>query len=431
MSGPAPVQSRPGTVFGARFADNRLVSVTDLRKITGVWMSRIVAAAWLIAGTAVLMLAGCRGGPSSLPRSTTAYFQTPAASPAPLIPAPEPAIFSPLPATVLSEPWTVATPAPLPTVPIPAEAPSISLTAATAPRWPSNWVNAWIALESWSQFNGLNKPRQLTAGIEAAYALQTGRGALMVKMGSHAVRLGGVEFWLGFAPKLIRGLPYIHSLDARKTLQPLLSQVPPVPATTRTVVIDPGHGGKDSGTRSAINGEYEKFYALDCARRLQRLLEASNWRVILTRTNDTFLPLPDRAALAERVKADLFLSIHFNSGTGNGAQAGIETYCLTPNGMPSNLLREAGDDPRETHPNNAFDEQNFLLASRVHCSVLEATSAGDRGVRRARFMGVLRPQGRPAVLVEAGYLTTPADERKIATSSYRQSIAEGIARALE
>lgn len=298
--------------------------------------------------------------------------------------------------------------------------------------WPSNWVNAWIALESWSAFNGLTRPRQLSTGLEAAFALETGRGPLLMKMGSHAVRVGGIEYWLGFAPKLIHGLPYVHALDARKTLQPLLA-APQTPVTDnrRVVVIDPGHGGKDSGAKSMANGEYEKNYALDCARRLQRLLKAAGWQVILTRTNDTYLTLPDRVAIADRAQADLFLSLHFNSGTGNGAQAGVETYCLTPSGMPSTLLREMSDDPRERHPNNAFDEQNFQLATRVHRSVLAVTGASDRGVRRARFMGVLRSQSRPAVLVEAGYLTNPNEARKIATPAYRQSIAEGIAKALE
>ena len=149
------------------------------------------------------------------------------------------------------------------------------------------------------------------------------------------------------------------------------------------------------------------------------------------RVKITYLTLPDRVAIADRAKADLFLSLHFNSGTGNGAQAGVETYCLTPSGMPSTLLRETSDDPREQHPNNAFDDQNFYLATRVHRSVIGTTGASDRGVRRARFMGVLRNQSRPSVLVEAGYLTNPNEARKIATPAYRQSIAEGIAKALE
>ena len=348
--------------------------------------------------------------------------------------APSQTVTPPLPTVDVSEPLTVAPPVPLvlpPTIPESTQ-PSRPSAPIMGQSWPSNWANAWIALESWGAFNSLSKPRQLSTGLGATYALETGRGPLLMKMGTHAVRLGGVEYWLGFAPKLIRGLPYVHALDARKTLQPLLAAPPPPFAENRrVVVIDPGHGGKDSGAKSSTNGEYEKHYALDCARRLQHLLEAAGWLVILTRTNDTYLTLPERVAIADRAKADLFLSLHFNSGTGNGAQAGVETYCLTPSGMPSTLLRETGDDPREQHPNNAFDEQNFQLATRVHRSVLAVTGASDRGVRRARFMGVLRNQIRPAVLIEAGYLTNPNEARKVATPAYRQSIAQGIARALE
>jgi N-acetylmuramoyl-L-alanine amidase len=254
---------------------------------------------------------------------------------------------------------------------------------------------------------------------------------MTVRLGNRAAAYGGLEFWLGFAPKLIRGLPYVHSLDARKTLQPLLGEPSPFAWAGRTVAIDPGHGGKDSGARSCVNGEYEKQYTLDLAKRLQRLLLANGWNAVLTRSNDTYVALGDRVAVADQIKADLFLSLHFNSGAGSGAQFGIETYCLTPSGMPSNLLRNEGDDPRQRHPNNAFDEENFQLALRVHRAVLMAAGTSDRGVRRARFMGVLRGQTRPAILIEAGYLTNPAEARKIATAAHRQTLAEGIARGLE
>ena len=396
-------------------------------------MFRIARGPMSVVGVVALcLLAGCRSGSPALQRGTTDYLST-HAEPA-LVLAPALTVTPPLPAVTLSEPLTVVAPAPLVLPPnVPEAAPRSPVSAPVMGQsWPSNWVNAWIALESWSAFNGLTRPRQLSTGLEAAFALETGRGPLLMKMGSHAVRVGGIEYWLGFAPKLIRGLPYVHALDARKTLQPLLA-APPLPFTEsrRVVVIDPGHGGKDSGAKSLANGEYEKNYALDCSRRLQRLLEAAGWQVIMTRTNDTYLTLPERVAIADRAKADLFLSLHFNSGTGNGAQAGVETFCLTPRGMPSTLLREASDDPREHHPNNAFDDLNFYLATRVHRSVLAATGAGDRGVRRARFMGVLRGQNRPAVLIEAGYLTNQAEARKVATPAYRQSIAQGIAKALE
>jgi len=323
----------------------------------------------------------------------------------------------------------VAPPAPLPEVPPETNA-AHSVVPGTGPTWPREWVNVWLPLESWSRFNGLEKPVQFGGGNDAVFVVQTTNGALSLKIGKHTLRFDGQDFWLGFAPKIIKGFPYVHSIDARKTLQPLLGARWQLAKPARTIVIDPGHGGKDSGARSCFNGEYEKDYALDWARRLAPLLRERGWNVVLTRTNDIFLTLPDRVAVADRALADVFLSLHFNSGSGDGAQAGVETYCLTPTGMRSSLLR-GQDDPREAHPNNAHDDQNFQLATVLHRSLLKATGAPDRSVGRARFMGVLRGQSRPAVLIEGGYLTNPEEARKIATAAHRQALAEGVAQALE
>ena len=359
---------------------------------------------WL-AALAVIAVAGCQttSGPVHSPESALATVTVP-------------------------EPLMVALPAPLPLPPVETNEPTV---ASSGPYWPREWVNAWVPLESWGRFNGLHKPVQLTGGTEALFQLQTSNGLMLLKMGSHTAHFGGQEYELGFAPRLIKGLPYLHSLDAQKTFQVLLSALFQLPRTNRTIVLDPGHGGKDSGTQSSVNNESEKHYTLDWARRLRRLLAAGGWNVVLTRTNDSDVSLAERVALADRVNADLFLSLHFNSGTPNRELSGLETYCLTPTGMPSNLLRGYEDDPRESHPNNAFDEQNVQLASRLHHSLLQATGAMDRGVRRARFMAVLRGQHRPAVLLEAGYLSNPGEARNIARPDYRQALADAVAKSLE
>jgi N-acetylmuramoyl-L-alanine amidase len=326
----------------------------------------------------------------------------------------------------------VAPPAPLELAPsVAAVAPPPPALAPAQPAWPSNWVNAWIPLESWSQFNGIEKPRRLNGGLEATYQLLTSNGTMSIQMGSQTLRFGGIDFWLGFAPRLIQGLPYVHAVDARKTMQPLAGRTWTSPQGNRTIVIDAGHGGKDSGTISCVNSEYEKQYTLDWAKRLERLLRAKGWNVVMTRSNDTFLSLAERVAVAQEANAGLFLSLHFNSGSGNGKLAGIETYCLAPTGMPSSLNRGFSDDVREWHPNNAFDDENLHLVTVLHRSLLSEVGATDREVGRARFLGVLRGQNRPAVLIEGGYLTNPDEARKISTSDYRQRLAEGIAKALE
>jgi len=115
----------------------------------------------------------------------------------------------------------------------------------------------------------------------------------------------------------------------------------------------------------------------------------------------------------------------------NARQAGVETYCLTPVGMPSSLVRDFEDDPKHVFSNNTFDAQNVQFAYRLHRTVLQCTQATDRGVRRARFMGVVRGQNRPAVLIEGGYLSNAAEARNIASSAYRQALAEAVGRALD
>jgi N-acetylmuramoyl-L-alanine amidase len=250
-------------------------------------------------------------------------------------------------------------------------------------------------------------------------------------MGSRVAVCNGLECWLGYAPQMFKGIPCIHWLDAQKTFQPWIGAPVYHFKRERTIVIDPGHGGKDSGANSVVKAAFEKDYTLDWALRLRWLLQTNGWRVLLTRTNDLEISLMDRVAVADRANADLFLSLHFNSGLPNRSLAGTETYCLTPVGLPSNLTRDYEDNPQHTFPNNAYDEQNFQLACRLHHFVVQSLCSPDRGVRRARFMAVLRTQNRPAVLLEAGYLSNPAEARKIVSAEYRQKLAEAVAKALE
>ena len=176
---------------------------------------------------------------------------------------------------------------------------------------------------------------------------------------------------------------------------------------------------------------FEKEFTLDWAKRLAPLLEQEGWRVFLTRTNDVAVSLADRVAFAEAHRANLFISLHFNSGEPDEKQNGLETYCLTPTGMPSTLTRGYADPWFENLPNNNFDAQNLRLAVKLHSALLGATGIEDRGVRRARFIGVLRGQKRPAILIEAGYLSNPHEAGLIENPAYRQTLAETVAAALK
>src|SRR5205807_6853892 len=102
----------------------------------------------------------------------------------------------------------------------------------------------------------------------------------------------------------------------------------------------------------------------------------------------------------EQHHADLFISLHFNSSAPDQTQTGLETYCLTPAGLPSTVTRGFADPTNAVYPNNMFDVRNLGLALRVHQAPLQVNGHKDRGIRHARFLGVLRNQDRPAVRSE-------------------------------
>jgi len=321
---------------------------------------------------------------------------------------------------VVTAPVAPVAPAP---APVPAPAP---------PSAPANQpAETWIPLSRWCQAKGLAAPCPVTVAGLAAYALSTPGGAILLRPGSRVTHWDGLEVRLGFAPQMMNGQPCIHTLDLKKTLEPLLEGAfLSCLKTNPTIVIDPGHGGHDPGTKGVLDYRGEKDFTLDWARRLGLLLAANGWQVFLTRNSDIDLSLANRIAFAEAHKADVFLSLHFNSAAPNDQQAGLETYCLTPTGMPSSVTRGFSDDPTLAFPNNAFDAQNLQLALHVHRALLQVNGRLDRGVRRARYLGVLRGQNRPAILVEGGYLSNPCEARRIADPAYRQMLAEAVAKAL-
>ena len=288
----------------------------------------------------------------------------------------------------------------------------------------------WISLREWTDRCALGAPDRGVAGGTTTYRITTRGGVCKLTIGSRLAQWNGTSVWLGFAPQIIHGEPRIHALDAEKNLMPLATMVPVPKTKTRTIVLDPGHGGSDGGTRGGGN-ELEKNYTLDWALRTERLLTNAGWRVFLTRRSDVDASLSDRIAVADRVHADLFISLHFNSTFPQTQPSGIETYCLTPTGAPSTLARGYFDDERAVFPNNAFDAANMEWAFRVHRSLLDQTQAHDDGIKRARFMGVLRYQGRPAILVEGGFLSNLRDAANIKSETYRESLARAVANALK
>lgn len=311
------------------------------------------------------------------------------------------------------------------TAPAPAPPPQKTPTPTVESR------DTWVPLARWCQANNLPQPNRLLVP-QPTYGLYTSSGSLIFRAGSRIANWNGMELRLGFAPQMIDNQIFLNALDLRKTVQPLLGGGAICPAkTNRVIVVDPGHGGEDSGAKSTLGSRYEKEFTLDWARRLGSVLSTKGWQVYLTRANDSELPLSNRVAVAEQRKADLFVSLHFNSAAPDNEQAGLETYCLTPTGMPSSLTRGFEDDATLTFPNNSFDGQNLQLACATHRALLRVNGNHDRGVRRARFPGVLRGQQRPAILIEGGYLSNPREARLISEPGYRQKLAQAVAEAIE
>jgi N-acetylmuramoyl-L-alanine amidase len=252
---------------------------------------------------------------------------------------------------------------------------------------------------------------------------------MVLDIGSRDATWNGVEIQLGFAPEFIDDQVFVHGLDLYKNLEPLLLGSPPA-FGNRVIVIDPGHGGSNVGTHSVLDGRFEKEFTLDWAKRLAPLLETNGWKVFLTRTSDVTVSNLDRVVFTEALHADLFISLHFNSGAPDKKPAGLQTYCLTPAGMPSTLTRGWPDFWSQVFPNNAYDAQNLQLAVRIQSALLRATGIEDRGVCRLRFDTVLRGQNRPAILIEGGFMSNPHEAKRIENPEFRQKLAQAVADAL-
>ncbi len=292
-------------------------------------------------------------------------------------------------------------------------------------------ILTWTSLDRWAAENKIGAVRRLSGGPTTRYYLDAKNGLLVLEIGSREAIWHGMQFHLGFAPEIIDNQVFVHGLDLQKNLVPLMLGELTAFGTNRVIVIDPGHGGANGGTISVLDKRPEKEFTLDWARRIKPLLEQEGWQVFLTRTNDVDIALSNRVAVAESHRADLFISLHFNSVAPDQKPAGLATFCLTPPGMPSTITRGYPDYLFQNFPNNNFDVQNLQVAARLHHSLLHVTGMEDRGVGRARFVGVLRGQRRPAVLIEAGFLSNPAEARKIENPDFRQKLAEGVANALK
>lgn len=175
----------------------------------------------------------------------------------------------------------------------------------------------------------------------------------------------------------------------------------------RLIVVDAGHGGKDPGAMSPMSPNkeqlVEKHLTLDIAFRLKRLLESAGYKVVMTRTDDTYVPLPERVSIANNAKADAFISVHLNSFPIPGGQCGTEVYYWTP--------------------------QSYPLAESIYRNLLALLGRKGNGIRR-RQLYVVRHTNMPSVLVEPCYLNHPEEEELLRDENFRERIALAIYRGI-
>ncbi len=262
--------------------------------------------------------------------------------------------------------------------------------------------------------------------------LSSAAGRIVIEADKREISFHGMRYFLGEAAVLHQDALYLANIDLERFLGPILRPAQLAPRPLRTIVIDPGHGGPDFGARNLEAKVDEKSLALDVALRVERLLRASDpsWRVVLTRSDDRFITLADRARFANEAGADLFVSIHFNAVANNPAVRGTETYILTPRFQRSTSSSLRSPDDETEQVGNAHDQWSAVLGAQMHRHLLGKLKTQDRGLKRARF-AVLRLVDCPAVLVEAGYLSNEAEARRMADPTARGDIAEAIVAAIQ
>lgn len=220
----------------------------------------------------------------------------------------------------------------------------------------------------------------------------------------------------------------------------------------KCICIDPGHGGKDPGALGVKS--YEKNIVLSVALKLGKMIREAypDVKVVYTRDKDVFIDLDKRGKIANNHKADLFVSIHINSNDSKSPK-GLETYVLGLHRSKENLavamkensvikyekdysIKYAGFDPNRAESyiifslmQNLYLEKSLRLAAFVQEEMVGHTGRADRGVRQAGYL-VLKDAAMPAILVEAGFISNPEEERYLCTQNGQHKIASAIFEAI-
>ncbi len=299
-------------------------------------------------------------------------------------------------------------------------------SAATVSGWELAKIDGrdYVSVDSIKRFYAFTK---LTRNGNSV-VLENAKVEMKLTVGGHECLMNGVKFVFTHVIASQGDKAYVSRMDLAKLIDPVLRpSFIKNAGDFRTVILDPGHGGKDPGATNTLGSE--AAYNLKVAEKVKAELQKQGYKVVMTRTSNTYLSLQERVNLANAIKENaVFVSIHFNSG--GRAARGIETFTLSPPGVahygrgfvPADNLQRTG---------NEHDSANIALATSVHGSILRRLGKHtfDRGIKRARF-SVLSGVKHPAILMEGGFMTHPYEARLIANETYQNALAGGVVDAI-
>jgi len=223
-------------------------------------------------------------------------------------------------------------------------------------------------------------------------------------------------------PKVGNSRPVLlNEKDFMLLLDPILRKNVLVKQNVKTVVIDPGHGGKDPGALGKYSSE--KDLTLSISRKLAKILIRTGYKVIMTRNRDVLLSLESRPAVCERFGGDIFISIHCNAVKIHSVE-GIETFIYAPEGTASTY----GGSLANSEKGNKYNKNNVRLGYDIQ-KQLSLMQSPDRGLKHSRFK-VLKLSPVPAVLIEVGFVSSPSEEYLLRQGKYQDILAYRIAQGI-
>jgi N-acetylmuramoyl-L-alanine amidase len=282
----------------------------------------------------------------------------------------------------------------------------------------------YVSLESMRKFYNFDKLTRSGGNL----TLKNSKVEMNLKVGGNECLMNGVKFVFTHNVSTIGEKAFVSRMDLAKLIDPVLRPNFIKNADDfRTVILDPGHGGKDPGATNSLGTE--ATYNMKVAERAKSMLQQKGFKVVMTRTTNSFLSLQDRVNFANAIRENaVFVSIHHNSG--GRAARGIETFTLSPPGV-SHYGRGVIAADSQTRTGNEHDSANIALATSVHGSILRRLQRHtfDRGIKRARFSG-LSGVCLAALLLDCAFMTLPHEATLIANEAYQNAVAGGIVDAI-